>query len=314
MEEIMSKEFCPECGAEITSNTGFCPNCGAITKSLEEKVIKENKERSRNQQINKLKKYYHKENKDDKIAIFCSLFVPFLGNFYLKEDIINFVLSCGSILLIFYFIFNLFVTVDFIYYVNYVVIDLFVLMWIISIIYLAILIYKYYVNKEEYLKNPQEYHKENHLSSIAENKYLKFLPIVLVILFIIAYGAYITDTSDKLFEYETFTLMYPSNYYVSQHWEGTYDGGREDIIYFIPKNNEDFDDRLEIGVSNFSGSLKDYKNALYYGETYKNTKLLGMPAIKVSDEYRFVKDGKAYYVYYKKGGESEEIFKSITFN
>ena len=40
MEGIMSKKFCSECGAELTSDTGFCPKCGAITESVDKERIK----------------------------------------------------------------------------------------------------------------------------------------------------------------------------------------------------------------------------------------------------------------------------------
>ena len=36
----MSKKFCAECGAELTSDTGFCPKCGAITESVDTERIK----------------------------------------------------------------------------------------------------------------------------------------------------------------------------------------------------------------------------------------------------------------------------------
>ena len=39
MEGIMSKKFCSECGAELTSDTGFCPKCGAITESVDKERI-----------------------------------------------------------------------------------------------------------------------------------------------------------------------------------------------------------------------------------------------------------------------------------
>ena len=34
----MSDEFCPECGAKITGNTGFCSECGAVTTSLQNSI------------------------------------------------------------------------------------------------------------------------------------------------------------------------------------------------------------------------------------------------------------------------------------
>lgn len=34
----MSDEYCPECGAKITGNTGFCSECGAVTTSLQNKI------------------------------------------------------------------------------------------------------------------------------------------------------------------------------------------------------------------------------------------------------------------------------------
>ena len=312
----MMSEFCPECGAEITGNTGFCQECGATTKSLEEKIVKERREYSKNQWIKKLKRYFHKEDKDNKFAIFYSLFVPFLGSFYLKENIINFVLACCSIFVMVYAIFNLFANPDFTYLGVFALsLLVFCLLWIVSIIYLIILINGYKTYKKEYLDNPQDYLEESQFSVIAENQYLKFLPILLIVLMILAYGLSVTDASDKIFEYETFTIEYPSEYYVSEHhYEESSSFGEYDGIYFYPKNSEsDDEDYLEIQVSNFSGSLSDYKNSLFKGVTYKDTKLLGMPAIDVGENYRFVKDGKSYLVRFQKGGQSEDIFKTIKF-
>ena len=40
----MDKEFCTECGAEITSNTGFCSECGAKTEYADKEFENKRKE------------------------------------------------------------------------------------------------------------------------------------------------------------------------------------------------------------------------------------------------------------------------------
>lgn len=101
----MEDEFCPECGAKITGNTGFCSECGAVTTSLENKI----KEAERIEREEKEKKAKHKKEvlekrinfvKKNKFYIIGFLIlvivIAVVANFIISSDTSNHVYSCDE--------------------------------------------------------------------------------------------------------------------------------------------------------------------------------------------------------------------------
>lgn len=153
----MSDEYCPECGAKITGKTGFCSECGAVTTSLNNQ-IEETKKIEKIEKIEKIrKKYYHKPDKSHKMALIFSIFLPFFGNLYLRENIINLVATIVSILFIFANIIGLLTISDFYYHYNYFPVCIYVILWIVSMFTLTIFIIEYNNHEVYYKKDDDKY-------------------------------------------------------------------------------------------------------------------------------------------------------------
>ena len=86
---FMSKEFCTECGAEITSSTGLCPKCGAANESAKKEIYTN---------LDKLAQEKASENRK-RIKIFI-LFI--VGIFILMALLFIFVLALGNVGIVFW--------------------------------------------------------------------------------------------------------------------------------------------------------------------------------------------------------------------
>ena len=63
----MSDEYCPECGAKITGNTGFCSECGAVTTSLQNSIDEAEKAKIEAEKIREEQRRQKNEEFEQKI-------------------------------------------------------------------------------------------------------------------------------------------------------------------------------------------------------------------------------------------------------
>ncbi len=203
----MNEEFCPECGAKITGRTGFCSECGAATTSFKNQM-EETKEIKR---IGNLQKWYHKPDKSHLMSLIYSAFLPFSGNLYLRENIINLVLTILSILFILGNIIGLLTVSDF--YLHYPhLILIYIIWWIISMVSLIYFIFKYNRRDIYYKKNDEKFSSETQLPNLFNKEYIKYIPFVITILFLIVNTGVMFSDSPKTFETSDFTIQYPHEY------------------------------------------------------------------------------------------------------
>ena len=133
--------------------------------------------------------------------------MPFSGGLYLKENITSLIVTILSIIMIFVTMFGLLSIPDF-YYHNGYVITLLAILWIISLLSLLLNIRQYNKYKSYYPEN-----KESELSFI-NDKILIAIPIIIFILFLSVNVMVMNDTSDKLYENDHYSLVYPNNYVI----------------------------------------------------------------------------------------------------
>ena len=100
----MSDEFCPECGAKITGNTGFCSECGAVTTSLQNSIDEAEKakieaekirEEQRKQKNEELKQNIIKNKKWIIIGLIIIIAIPLII-MSLPEDTSNKIYDGGA--------------------------------------------------------------------------------------------------------------------------------------------------------------------------------------------------------------------------
>ena len=166
----MSEEFCPECGAKITGKTGFCSECGAVTTSLNNQI----KETEEIQRIGNIQKWYHKPDKNHKNALIYSAFLPFSGNLYLRENIINLVLTVLSVLFFLGNIIGLLTISDFYYRHEYLTI-IYAFWWIISMVSLIYFIVQYNKLDAYFKKDDEKYSRESELPNLFNKTYINFI-------------------------------------------------------------------------------------------------------------------------------------------
>lgn len=263
----MSEEHCPECGAKITGKTGFCSECGAVTTSLNNK-IKETKE---NQKIENIQKWYHKPDKSHKMALIYSALLPFSGNLYLRENIINLVLTVISISFILGNIVGLLTISDFYYRYDYLA-SIYALLWIISMISLIYLISQYQKRDVYYKKDDEKYSRESQLPNLFNNEYIKYIPYVLVLLFLIVSIGVALNDGPKTYDTSDFTLKYPHKYKSDGEWKyNSYYSQNQGKI-----EGETYKDDIEIIQFYAINPIKNYVDEVVhekykYGSDYKNT-------------------------------------------
>ena len=315
----MSEEFCPECGAKITGKTGFCSECGAVTTSLNNQ-IKETKEIER---IGNIQKWYHKPDKSHMMAIICSICLPFSGNLYLRENIINLVLTIVSILFIFANIIGLLSVSDF-YYRNGYIFIIYAIWWIISLISLIYIIFQYNKRSIYFKKDDDKYSHESQLPNLFNKEYMKYIPFVIVILFLIVNMGVMFSDSPKTFDAGDFSFKYPHNYTSTGTW--TYNQYASEYQGSVG----DYPNEIHIKMFPASYSIKEYVDEVYHfrysdGSGHDNinkgkTNVDESQAYMIQDKdlkwtnVMFVRDGNLYQIIFN--GDSQNYMDTIihTFN
>lgn len=312
----MSEEFCPECGAKITGKTGFCSECGAVTTSLNNQ-IKESKEIER---IGNIQKWYHKPDKSHMMALIYSILLPFSGNLYLRENIINLVLTIVSILFIFANIIGLLTISDF-YYLHGYLAFIYAIWWIISMVSLIYFIIQYNKRDVYYKKDDEKYSSESQLQNLFDKQYIKYVPFVIVILFLIVSAGVMFSDSPKTYDTPDFTFQYPHEYKSYGKWEynqyaNEYQGGIQ---------AENYNDDIEIKRFDASESISDYVDEVLHfrysdGSGHDNidkgkTNVDDSKAYVIQDKdeewtnVMFVRDGQLYQLIFK--GDSQNDMDTI---
>ena len=243
--------------------------------------------------------WYHKKDKNYGIAFLCSLLLPFSGSLYLKENITSLIVTILSIIMIFVTMFGLLTIPDF-YYHNGYVITLLVILWIISLLSLLLNIRQYNKYKSYYPEN-----KESELSFI-NDKILIAIPIIIFILFLSVNVMVMNDTSDKLYENDHYSLVYPNNYVIGirDNTEGS------SGVIFTDFDCLDSNGQITVATNKaFSSSWEESKNKSlnYYKELgapvkYNGTKTIdGVKGYILEYEghwitYKFITGGTEYTI------------------
>lgn len=310
----MSEEYCPECGAKITGKTGFCSECGAVTTSLNNQ-IEETKEIER---IENIQKWYHKPDKSHMMALIYSILLPFSGNLYLRENIINLVLTIVSILFIFANIIGLITISDF-YYRNGYVFIIYTIWWIISIGSLTFFIIQYNKRDIYFKKDDEKYSQESQLPNIFNKKYMKYVPFVIILLFLIVNMGVMFGDSPKTFDAGDFSFNYPHKYTSMGIWKyNQYANEHQGAVGSYP--NE-----ITIRMFPASSSIKEYVDEVYHfrysdGSGHDNinkgtTNVDDSKAYVIQDKdskwtnVMFVRDGNLYQIIFN--GDSQNDMDTI---
>ena len=323
-----SSKFCPKCGAKITGKTGFYSECGAVTTSLNNEIEETNEIIKEKKKIADLQRWYHKPDKDHKMAILYSIFLPFSGNFYLRENIINLLLTILSILFILGNIIGL-LTIDDFYYRHIYLILIYPIWWMVSIFALCLIVLKYNKRKVYYKKDEEKYSKEYPLPDIFTKAYIKYIPFILVILFLIVNMGVTFSDSPKTFDTPDFSFNYPHEYISDGTWN--YNPNLDQYRGYVDGKSSSFSS-IEITkqpayepiTSYIDDTLhpKAYDGHILVNRTYKGkTKVDNTEAYIVQDNEPewttvfFIKDGQIYY--WRFDGESQKhmdtILKSFKF-
>ena len=203
---------------------------------------------------NTRKNYYHKPDKSHKMALIFSIFLPFFGNLYLRENIINLFATIVSILIIIANIIGLLTISDFYYRYDYYTVYIYVLWWILSMILLIIFIIGYNKHEVYYKKDDDKYSRESQLQNLFNKQYIKYIPFIICILFLIVNIGVMFSDSPKTFDTSDFTFQYPHEYKSDGKWE--YNSG------WIQAKN--YGNSIEIKRFYASESISDYADELLH--------------------------------------------------
>lgn len=272
--------------------------------------------------FNNKDRWYHKSNKDNKIALFCSILLPFSGNVYLKESIASLVLTILTILLM---------AIEIVTALNGGVMSIYnnytfylIILWVISLISLGVNILQYNKYKSSYNGD-----RTTDLDFIDGKKILRVLPAVLLILFLIANIGVINNDnmknqheSEHLFissEYpvisqndkvevgdneklpQDFSLKYPDDYELKDANEKSIKYSISTTFYPIGKGSSG----VSVSVDESSASAKSV------AEDILNIKFDDGSVIKNIDGGTINVDGhKAYIVKFKDGTCTRVLFKN----
>lgn len=240
--------------------------------------------------------WYHKKDKSNGIAFLCSLLLPFSGNLYLKENEFNFVTTIISIFILMVTIWGLISIPDF-YIHNGYVITILILLWIVSLISLGINIKQYNKYKGSYPPN-----KKTKFESICGNKLFSAIPIIIFILFLSVNLMTMTDTSDKFYENEYYSLIYPNDYIIGDR--DSFDGQNGNIYTDFEKSESS--SKIIVTVYDTHGSsLNDGKTA-----TLDQYKEMDIP---IKNHKSITVDGvKGYCIEYEGHWKAYTFFKGDT--
>lgn len=247
--------------------------------------------------------WYHKKDKSNGIAFLCSLLLPFSGSLYLKENEFNLVTTIISIFVILVTMWGLLSIPDF-YLHNDYVITILALLWIVSLIALGINIRQY--NK---YKNSYPADKKTKFESICGNKLFIAIPIIIFILFLSVNFMAMNDTSDKLYENNHYSLVYPNNYVIGSRDNTQGSTG----ITFTDFDSKDSGGKITISYSDDNGySLDEHKRStIDYYEPH---------GLHIKDKGTTTVGGVKGYVLESKGEWTsynvikDDIIYTITFN
>ena len=270
-----------------------------------------------------IQNWYHKPDKSHIMALIYSILLPFSGNLYLRENIINLVFTVISILFIFGNIIGLLTTSDF-YYRNEYLISIYVVWWIISMAFSVLFIVQYNNNESYFEKENDNYSKKSQLPNSFNNNYIKYIPFVMVILFLIVSMEVMLDDSPKTFDTNEFSFQYPHEYQSNGEWlYNSYDNSyycqvQYDSIsvtkFEATKSIDGYVDDLLLQVEYPDGSGQD-------NVVKGKTKVDGLDAyvIQVKDlkwtNVMFIKDGELYQLCFKEDGQKhmDEVINSFKF-
>ena len=270
-----------------------------------------------------IQNWYHKPDKSHIMALIYSILLPFSGNLYLRENIINLVFTVISILFIFGNIIGLLTTSDF-YYRNEYLISIYVVWWIISMAFSVLFIVQYNNNESYFEKEKDNYSKKSQLPNSFNNNYIKYIPFVMVILFLIVSMEVMLDDSPKTFDTNEFSFQYPHEYQYNGEWlYNSYDNSyycqvQYDSIsvtkFEATKSIDGYVDDLLLQVEYPDGSGQD-------NVVKGKTKVDGLDAyvIQVKDlkwtNVMFIKDGELYQLCFKEDGQKhmDEVINSFKF-
>ena len=315
-----SSKFCPKCGAKITGKTGFYSECGAVTTSLNNEIEETNEIIKEKKKIADLQRWYHKPDKDHKMAILYSIFLPFSGNFYLRENIINLLLTILSILFILGNIIGL-LTIDDFYYRHSYLILIYSLLWIVSIFSLILIISNYKRGEVYFKKDEEKYSKESQLPNFFTKAYIKYIPFILVILFLIVNMGVTFSDSPKTFDTPDFSFNYPHEYISDGTWN--YNPNLDEYSGSVRTGGSGIEIRKYPAYGPITSyvddavNIKDNSgNIFWHYNTYKGkTKVDNTEAYLVQDYNSsgtlviFIKDKQVYYLHFK--GKSQKDMNTI---
>lgn len=311
----MADEYCPECGTKITGTTGFCSECGATTTSLKNKIEETAKANEEEKLTKKLRGNYYNPNKSNIKAILLSILLPFSGNLYLKENILNLILTIISLVIIFYDIFML-LTLSDAYYMSLISMFIFPIWSIISFISLIYIILMHNRYKKYYIDNPSKYSKEGKIQFFNGKTYIIVLIVILFVLFVSLNLIENYGDSPKNYDGPYFTLQYPHALHLDS------DKFLSEKEYVVIFDNNHFSKLIIISVFDSTDSLEYYatKDPKDWG-IFKNTTLDGNPAIirktdvLHNDEIITMKDGKTYDIKFIGDGRqyTDSVLNSFKF-